>query len=77
MLRGHIGSRLENSDVDCLDGCTACSNCKDGEVNKCSSVLDINNNPYQCLPEDEAVNWHKKCLPMDGIGQSLCQYTGK
>ena len=58
----------------------SCKNCIDVH---CSNELDFSNsheNPYICLSEEEAQNWHKKCLPLDsdpGYGEDYCQYNGK
>ena len=53
----------------CLETC--CDNCTDI---KCSDIVDNNQNPYQCLSEQEAANWHKKCLPAN---PNFCDYAGK
>ena len=52
----------------CSETCDKCTNVK------CSEIVDNNQNPYQCLSEQEAANWHKKCLPAN---PNLCDYTGK
>ena len=58
--------------MTCLEDCnSSTSNCTDVA---CSSKLDINGNPYQCLSEEEAQNWHKKCLP---DSHQFCRYTGR
>ena len=56
----------------CLETCCKGGNCEDVS---CSSIKDINNNPYQCLSEEEAQNWHKKCLPTF-VAPPYCQYNG-
>ena len=75
MIRGHIGYRLDQyvkQNKTCLEDCnSSTSNCKDVG---CSSKLDINGNPYLCLSEEEALIWHKKCLPSS---EKYCQYTGR
>ena len=75
MISGYIGSRLGSyvsNNMTCLGDCnSSTSNCTDVA---CSSKLDINGNPYQCLSEEEAQNWHKKCLP---DSHQFCRYTGK
>jgi len=78
MLATHIGLLLaqnkpfadyyNENQPWCLETC--CDNCTNF---KCSEIVDINQNPYQCLSEKEAANWHKKCLPAN---ISLCDYTG-
>ena len=78
MVGVHIGLMLAHSNFQdyfndnqpfCLETC--CSNCTDVS---CSSIKDINNNPYQCLSEEDAQNWHKKCLP---TSKNYCRYTGR
>ena len=65
----------------CFDDCksASCKNCIDIH---CSNMVDFSNsheNPYICLSEEEAQNWHKKCLPLEsdpGYGEDYCQYNG-
>ena len=72
---GGIGKRINDyviANRTCLEDCNSSTgNCTDVA---CSSKLDINGNPYQCLSEEEAQNWHKKCLPGK---HGFCQYTGR
>ena len=41
---------------------------------KCADIRDINGNPYQCLPEREAISWPKRCLEHD---EALCKFNSK
>ena len=44
------------------------------ETLKCADIRDINGNPYQCLPEREAISWPKRCLEHD---EALCKFNSK
>ena len=55
----------------CLKECECCSNCTSVT---CSDKMDIHNQPYQCIPEEVAQNWHKECLQPS---ENLCSYNGK
>ena len=66
----HVLEDYIKKNQTCLDCDSSTSNCTDVG---CSSQLDINGNPYQCLSEEEAQNWHKKCLPSS---ENYCRYTG-
>ena len=68
-MKGPLEDYVEKN-MTCLDCDSSTSNCTD---NGCSSKLDINGNPYQCLSEEDAQNWHKKCLPGK---HGFCRYTG-
>ena len=72
---GGIGGKLQDyveKNMTCLEDCnSSTSNCTDVA---CSSKVDTNGNPYQCLSEEEAQNWHKKCLPSS---ENYCRYTGR
>ena len=50
---------------------TSCSNCSSVT---CSDMMDVYNQPYQCIPEEVAQNWHKECLQPS---ENLCSYNGK
>merc|ERR1711976_559292 len=66
--QSHFEDYYNENQPWCLETC--CDSCTDV---KCSEIVDINQNPYQCLSEQEAANWHKKCLPAN---PNLCDYTG-
>jgi hypothetical protein len=78
MIKGVIGGRLQDyveKNMTCLEDCNGSnSNASDCTDVECSTKVDINGNPYQCLSEEEAQNWHKKCLPSS---ENYCRYTGK
>ena len=44
------------------------------ETLRCADIRDINGNPYQCLPEREAISWPKRCLEHD---EALCKFNSK
>ena len=76
MISGNIDGQFEDyikNNMTCLEDCisSCCKNCTDVA---CSSISDANSNPYQCLSEEEAQNWHKKCLP---TSENYCQYNSK
>ena len=55
----------------CLEECECCSNCTSVT---CSDIMDVHNQPYQCIAEEVAQNWHKECLEPS---ENLCIYNGK
>ena len=80
MVGVHIGLMLAHYNFQdyfndnqpfCLETC--CSDCTDV---RCSNIMDINNNPYQCLSEEDAQNWHKKCLPTNIGAIDYCRHDG-
>ena len=60
----------------CLEECECCSNCTSVT---CSDMMDAYNQPYECVPEEVAQNWHKECMQPQyrGDKEDLCRYDGK
>ena len=42
-------------------------------------MMDTYNQPYECVPEEVAQNWHKECFQPQNRGdkEDLCRYDGK
>ena len=40
-------------------------------------MMDTYNQPYECVSEEVAQNWHKECMQPQNRSEDLCRYDGK